>query len=87
MHAKSERKHGEKKRASGLGHTYRDSSSTRAMIRSSFRSTRAYVFRFVFSLLSPCVVLAPPAAPCMHACYHMHHLSAAVVSTCARSAW
>lgn len=66
MHAKSERKHGEKKEHQGWAtRTYRDSSSTRAMIRSSFRSTRAYVFRFVFSLLSPCVVLAPRPAPCM----------------------
>lgn len=68
MHAKSERKHGEKKRASGLGHTYRDSSSTRAMIRSSFRSTRV---RISFVSFSPCCHLASFWRPLLlHACTH-----------------
>lgn len=67
MHAKSERKHGEKKRASGLGHTYRDSSSTRAMIRSSFRSTRV---RISFVSFSPCCHLASFWRPgLLHACH------------------
>lgn len=69
MHAKSERKHGKKKEHQGWAtRTYRDSSSTRAMIRSSFRSTRV---RISFVSFSPCCHLASFWRPgLLHACTH-----------------
>jgi hypothetical protein len=76
---------GKKEHQGWATRTYRDSSSTRAMIRSSFRSTRVRI-SFRFLLVVTLRRFGGPACS-MHARMlpYASYLSDAVVSTCARS--